>query len=208
MVNSNHCYTNWQKKIIQSLSVMVHCIRTDAKKHLFTFFSFIFIQGSFVCFVYRYSYIFDNSSWRQELSLNTNYYCNTSILQICVLFFSYQLLLILMVPTRGRGSCALTPAFRLRTKIWEEFIDGKTVLTVCEKPSLCTINISPYFYMLFSLFRNYKSQCAISHQFCKDILDVSSRVSQAGTRTSAGDPWLCKFPKIQAWTTSKYATGI
>lgn len=124
ITTAKHIVTN---KNIQSLGlgVMVHCIRTNAKKIYSLFFTFI--QGSF-------AYLSDN--WWQELSLNTNYYHNTLILQISFLFFTYQLLLIFVIPIRD--SCSFTP-LRLRTKYSERITDGKTSLTMSMKPSLCAI---------------------------------------------------------------------
>ena len=70
----------------------------------------------------------------------------------------------------------LDSRFQCEKKISERITDGKTLLTMCVKLSLCEIAAKSHLvftrHTAFSLFRTYKPQCMISQLFCKDILGV------------------------------------
>ena len=133
--------------------------------------------------------------WWLELRLITNYYRNPSILQISFLFFAYQLLLILL--TLIGGSCSLIPAFSVRKKISERITDGKTLLTMCVKLSLCEIAAKSH--LVFTRLSPCSALTSRSARFpscsARTSLAYPSSFCQAGTRTTAGDSWLCIFQR-------------
>ena len=166
-------------------------LRTDAKKNLITFFYF---YSSIIC-LFWWQITHDNSSWWLELRLITNYYRNPSILQISFLFFAYQLLLILL--TLIGGSCSLIPAFSVRKKTSERITDGKTLLTMCVKLSLCEIAAKSH--LVFTRLSPCSALTSRSSRFpscsARTSLAYPSSFCQAGTRTTKGDSWLCIFQR-------------
>ena len=95
------------------------------------------------------------------------------------------------------GSCLLIPAFRLGKKISQRITDGKTLLTVCVKLGLCEIAAKSHLVITRLSPCSALTSCSAQFPSCsaRTSLAYPSSFCQAGTRTTAGDSWLCIFQR-------------
>ena len=95
------------------------------------------------------------------------------------------------------GTCLLVPAFRLGKKISQRITDGKTLLTVCVKLGLCEIAAKSH--LVFTRLSPCSALTSRSAWFpscsARTFLAYPSSFCQAGTRTTAGNSWLCIFQR-------------
>ena len=99
------------------------------------------------------------------------------------------LLRLLILLTLIGGSCSLIPAFSVRKKISERITDGKTLLTMCVKLSLCEIAAKSH--LVFTRLSPCSALTSRSARFpscsARTSLAYPSSFCQAGTRTTAGN---------------------
>ena len=87
--------------------------------------------------------------------------------------------------------------FQAGEKNSEKITDGKTLLTVCVKLSLCEIAAKSHLVFTRLSPCSALTSCSARFPSCSATTSLAypSSFCQAGTRTTAGDSWLCIFQR-------------